>query len=31
MADVLETLGRVDEAEEIRRRIAAVEDVIKED
>jgi tetratricopeptide (TPR) repeat protein len=31
MADVLYSLGREDEAEEIRRRIKAVEEVIKED
>ena len=31
MADVLHSLGREDEAEEIRRRIKAVEEVIKED
>ena len=31
MADVLTSLGRDDEAEEIRRRIKAVEEVIKED
>ncbi|MCX6453650.1 MAG: tetratricopeptide repeat protein [Actinobacteria bacterium] len=31
MADVLNSLGREDEAEEIRRRIKAVEEVIKED
>jgi tetratricopeptide (TPR) repeat protein len=31
MADVLQSLGREDEAEEIRRRIKSVEDVIKED
>jgi tetratricopeptide (TPR) repeat protein len=31
MADVLHSLGREDEAEEIRRRIIAVEEVIKED
>jgi tetratricopeptide (TPR) repeat protein len=31
MADVLQSLGREDEAEEIRRRIKAVEDVVKED
>jgi hypothetical protein len=31
MADVLISLGREDEAEEIRRRIKAVEEVIKED
>jgi tetratricopeptide (TPR) repeat protein len=31
MADALESLGRVDEADEIRRRVKAVEDVIKED
>ena len=31
MADVLHTLGREDEAEEIRRRIKAVEEVVKED
>ncbi len=31
MAGVLKTLGRVDEADEIRRRIRAVEEVIKED
>jgi tetratricopeptide (TPR) repeat protein len=31
MADVLHSLGREDEAEEIRRRIKSVEDVIKED
>jgi tetratricopeptide (TPR) repeat protein len=30
MADVLQTLGRVDEADEIRRRIKAVEEVVKE-
>jgi hypothetical protein len=31
MAVVLTSLGRDDEAEEIRRRIKAVEEVIKED
>lgn len=31
MADVLQTLGRVDEADEIRRRIKAVEEVVKEE
>ena len=31
MADVLQTLGRVDEAYEIRRRIKAVEEVVKEE
>ena len=31
MADVLHSLGREDEAEEIRRRVKAVEEVIKED
>ena len=31
MADVLQSLGREDEADEIRRRIKAVEEVIKED
>jgi hypothetical protein len=31
MADVLESLGRIDEADEIRRRIKAVEEVVKED
>jgi tetratricopeptide (TPR) repeat protein len=31
MADVLQSLGREDEADEIRRRIKAVEDVVKED
>jgi len=31
MADVLHSLGREDEAEEIRRRIKAVEEVVKED
>lgn len=31
MAGVLETLGRVDEADEIRRRIKAVEEVVKEE
>ncbi len=31
MADVLQSLGREDEADEIRRRIKAVEEVVKED
>lgn len=31
MADVLHSLGRIDEAEEIQRRLKAVEEVIKED
>ena len=31
MADVLQSLGREDEADEIRRRIKAIEEVIKED
>ena len=30
MADVLQNLGRIDEADEIRRRIKAVEEIIKE-